>query len=609
MRTTKMFITLFLALCLIVCQAKVSGAPMGTEFTYQGRLIDANDAADGEYDFEFKLYDDPSAGTQQGSTIYLGEVDVIDGYFTVGLDFGSGVFDGDARWLQIGVRPGDLNDPNLYTLLEPRQEVTPTPYALYAKNAQTAGSDSDWMVDGDDMYSIPTGNIGIGTMEPSDKLEIASLYSSIRFKVSGYTPQIWFRDQEEHEWRIGCQYSEGSLRFSPDDLVGNAKVTLLQGGEVGIGTTTPDRKLEVRGAEAYARITAAGSDDAGLELLRVGTGFFDWRIYDTEGYLRFAWSDDDLVTVNDVISIQPSTERIGIGVAEPSGKLVVKQTKTQSTGTHFHFNASSGVAENSADVLKVSSGRGDSFFGALFRVDNSIDNKFYIRGDGNVGIGTDSPTQAKLVVWPAAGQVGIFIRSTTHSEIEMDTGTANIYSNGPFYLGSKTDDDLYFVTAGPTSAKMTIKNNGNVGIGTITPDYKLQVNGDVCPESHKGSDLGKSGLAWDDIYCDDLHNQGAAAFTDRQVTEEILQYPPMAKKPGTFDYMTERGLEELDPYSLPDDLYDGFDLLTDEMTTYNYKANYEQQLQIEKLLEENEALKQRIAALEKAIQNQKLAMK
>ena len=95
--------------------------------------------------------------------------------------------------------------------------------------------------------------------------------------------------------------------------------------------------------------------------------------------------------------------------------------------------------------------------------------------------------------------------------------------------------------------------------------------------------LGQGGLAWDDIYYDDLFNQGAAAFTDRQVTEEILKHPPMAKKPGMFDYMTERGLVELNPNSLPEDLHEGFDLLTDEMTTYNYKANYEQQLQIEKL--------------------------
>jgi hypothetical protein len=103
---------------------------MGTAWTYQGRLMDANSPADGEYDFQFKLYDANAAGKQQGSTIDVNNADVIDGYFTVELDFGSNVFDGDARWLQIGVRQGAINDP--LAILSPRQEVTPTPYAFYA---------------------------------------------------------------------------------------------------------------------------------------------------------------------------------------------------------------------------------------------------------------------------------------------------------------------------------------------------------------------------------------------------------------------------------------------------------------------------------------------
>ena len=79
------------ALCLAfgIGRAAVA-APMGTAFTYQGRLIDANSAADGLYDFQFKLYDANVAGAQKGSTISNGQVDVIDGYFTVELDFGGG---------------------------------------------------------------------------------------------------------------------------------------------------------------------------------------------------------------------------------------------------------------------------------------------------------------------------------------------------------------------------------------------------------------------------------------------------------------------------------------------------------------------------------------
>ena len=137
MKSTKMLGILVLALGLMVWPVKVGeAAPMGTAFTYQGRLIDVNSPANGHYDLQFELYSDPClsfAAYKVGDTVTIDDLDVVDGYFTVELDFGTwGVFTGDARWLQIGVRPGELEDPDTYTTLAPRQEVTPTPYALYA---------------------------------------------------------------------------------------------------------------------------------------------------------------------------------------------------------------------------------------------------------------------------------------------------------------------------------------------------------------------------------------------------------------------------------------------------------------------------------------------
>ena len=114
--------------------------------------------------------------------------------------------------------------------------------------------------------------------------------------------------------------------------------------------------------------------------------------------------------------------------------------------------------------------------------------------------------------------------------------------------------------------------------------------------------MGKNGLAWDDLYYDDAFNQGSAAFTDRKVTEELILHPPKPKVPGMFDYETDRGLVELDPASLPKDLTDGqMYILTDEMTTYNYKANYEQQLQIEELKKENSELRNRLTQIEELL--------
>lgn len=132
MKSTKVLTILVLVMVMNVCRVS-EAVPVGTAWTYQGRLMDGNSQADGEYDFQFKLFDDPNVvdGNQVGSDVNVPDLDVIDGYFTAELDFGN-VFDGNDCYLEISVRPGDSNDPNAFVTLSPRQKVTPTPYALYA---------------------------------------------------------------------------------------------------------------------------------------------------------------------------------------------------------------------------------------------------------------------------------------------------------------------------------------------------------------------------------------------------------------------------------------------------------------------------------------------
>lgn len=125
---TRILSTLFaLLVCAITAQAQV------TAFTYQGRLTDGGAPANGQYDFEFKLFN--SSSVQQGITITSDNVQVDNGVFTVQLDFGN-VFDGAARLLEIGVRPGA--SVGAFTTLTPRQPITPSPYAIQSVSATTA---------------------------------------------------------------------------------------------------------------------------------------------------------------------------------------------------------------------------------------------------------------------------------------------------------------------------------------------------------------------------------------------------------------------------------------------------------------------------------------
>ncbi len=122
---------------VVIVAATTPAKPMGTAFTYQGRLNDSGDLADGLYDFEFRLFDDAGGGVQIGPAVQRGHADVVGGYFTVMLDFGEGVFDGEARWLEIAVAPSNMIVKK--TVLSPRQAVTAVPYAIHASNSDSTG--------------------------------------------------------------------------------------------------------------------------------------------------------------------------------------------------------------------------------------------------------------------------------------------------------------------------------------------------------------------------------------------------------------------------------------------------------------------------------------
>ena len=85
---------------------------LSNSFSYQGSLMDSGQAANGSYDLQFELQ--TQAGVAVGSPVLLEDVAIIQGVFTVDLDFGAAVTSGDFQ-LQIGIRPG--SSTGSYTLL------------------------------------------------------------------------------------------------------------------------------------------------------------------------------------------------------------------------------------------------------------------------------------------------------------------------------------------------------------------------------------------------------------------------------------------------------------------------------------------------------------
>jgi hypothetical protein len=133
MKTTSRFLSVALALlALSILNTQRSTAfAQGTAFTYQGQLVSGGSPANGLYDFEFTLSNAPAGGSPLGGPVSRPAVGVTNGLFTTTLDFGA-VFAGGPAWLAINVRS---NGTGGFTALAPLQEVTPTPYALFATTA------------------------------------------------------------------------------------------------------------------------------------------------------------------------------------------------------------------------------------------------------------------------------------------------------------------------------------------------------------------------------------------------------------------------------------------------------------------------------------------
>ncbi|MEI7732715.1 MAG: tail fiber domain-containing protein [Verrucomicrobiota bacterium] len=108
-----------------------------TAFTYQGQLADGGVPATGSYDLLFTLRDKATTGNTLGSPFGLAAVGVTNGLFSVTVDFGTGVFTGPDRWLEIAVRT--KGSSGAYTTLVPRQPVTSAPYAIRAASAPFDG--------------------------------------------------------------------------------------------------------------------------------------------------------------------------------------------------------------------------------------------------------------------------------------------------------------------------------------------------------------------------------------------------------------------------------------------------------------------------------------
>lgn len=148
---------------------------LGTSFSVQGRLEDGGSLANGQYDFELRLFNAETEGAQVGDTESIEDVTVTDGLFTLAPDFGN-VFDGQALWLEVSVRPGA--SAGAFTPLSPRHALTGAPYAL--------GLQPELRIDTDDSADNPFV-FNLVNDSAAAEADVIKAYSTSGEGIEGYS--------------------------------------------------------------------------------------------------------------------------------------------------------------------------------------------------------------------------------------------------------------------------------------------------------------------------------------------------------------------------------------------------------------------------------------
>lgn len=333
-----------------VCAPRVTA--QSTAFIYQGQLRENGDPANGAYDVRFVLYDAESGGGQQGPALVKSGVSVSNGLFGASLDFGSGMFNGSARWLEIAVRSSGGES---YAALKPRQALTPAPMALYALTP--AGPQGPPGVQG---LPGPTGLQGLtgatgtqGPAGPPGPTGATGLQGPQG--PSGLQGVIGPQGPQGLTGAIGPQGLTGAT--GPQGPSGAFTVAGTSasyvGGNVGIGTTTPTAKLHLAG-----------------DLLAGATGaewIFHTRTHAGSDFLHITDSDNGLLQFQRGLILNQSGN-VGIGVTVPNSKLEVRgDIRMGSDGQHF----ATGGEENLRVMRGIVSADGSAPDGCCFSVNRA----------------------------------------------------------------------------------------------------------------------------------------------------------------------------------------------------------------------------------------------